>query len=154
MAPIAEATVHVDAPPERVYGLISDVTRMGEWSPECYRCEWVGGATGPEPGARFKGSNKQGWMKWSTTAEVDVADPGREFTFSTRSGDKVSTRWSYRMAAAGGGTDVTESCEEVWTPFYVRIAEKTVMRNRPAQLQQGIRTTLERVKAAAESGTS
>ena len=150
MATTADATVHIDAPPERVYGLIADVTRMGEWSPECYRCEWVDGASGPETGARFKGHNKQGWIKWSTVAEIEVADPGREFTFSTRNGDKVSTRWRYRMAAADGGTDVTESCEEVWVPLYIRLAEKTIMRNRPEQLRDGIRTTLERVKAAAE----
>ena len=44
-----EVTIDVSAPPERVYGLISDITRMGEWSPECRRCEWIDGATGPDP---------------------------------------------------------------------------------------------------------
>src|SRR5215210_3649974 len=153
MAIKAEGKVHVDASPERVYGLVADVTRMGEWSPECYKCEWVDGASGPETGARFKGSNKQGWMRWSTKAEVEVADPGREFTFSTRSGDKVITRWQYRFESSNGGTDVTESCDEVSTPFYVRIAERLIMRNRDEQLQQGIEATLNRVKTAAEAGS-
>jgi uncharacterized protein YndB with AHSA1/START domain len=29
------AGIDIAAPPERVFGLITDVTRMGEWSPEC-----------------------------------------------------------------------------------------------------------------------
>ena len=55
-----EVTIDVSAPPERVYGLISDITRMGEWSPECRRCEWIDGATGPAVGARFRGHNRLG----------------------------------------------------------------------------------------------
>ena len=145
-------TVHVDAPPERVYALISDVTRMGEWSPECQRCEWQEGATGPAVGAKFKGWNKQGFMRWSTVAEIKAADPGREFAFSTSSGGKESTRWRYRMTPSDGGTDVTESYEAVYVPTYVKFAERLFMRDRPQQLERGMQATLERLKAAAEAG--
>ncbi len=34
------AEIDIDAP-ERVYALLADVTRMGEWSPECVRCQWM-----------------------------------------------------------------------------------------------------------------
>ena len=152
MAILAEGKVHIDAPPERVYGLVADVTRMGQWSPECHKCEWIDGATGPEAGARFKGSNKQGWMRWSTKAQVEVADPGREFTFSTRAGQKVITRWQYRFESSNGGTDVTESCDEVSVPLPIRIFQTLFMRNREEQLQEGIEATLGRVKTAAEAG--
>ncbi|MGH9050843.1 MAG: SRPBCC family protein [Acidimicrobiia bacterium] len=50
----AHVSLHVDAPPEKLYELVSDVTRMGEWSPECRRCEWIDGATGPAVGARCR----------------------------------------------------------------------------------------------------
>src|SRR5438067_13595274 len=93
-----EAKVHIDAPPESVYALVSDVTRMGEWSPECYAADWVDGATGPAVGAKFKGRNKQGFMRWSTTPEVIAADPGREFAFKTR-----ETTWRYQFEPAGTG---------------------------------------------------
>src|SRR3954467_15899573 len=53
-----EAAVHVDAPPETVYAVVSDVTRMGEWSPETVRCEWLGGATGPAVGANSRGRTR------------------------------------------------------------------------------------------------
>jgi uncharacterized protein YndB with AHSA1/START domain len=146
-----EVTVHIDAPAERVYELVSDVTRMGEWSPECVKCEWQGDATGPAVGARFRGSNRQGIARWSTTAEVVRAEPGREFAFTTKMGQRDITRWRYVFTPTNGGTDVTESFESAYTPFFVRVAERTVMRNRPSQLETGMRTTLERLKAAAEA---
>jgi uncharacterized protein YndB with AHSA1/START domain len=152
MTMTAEVTMHVDAPAARVYALVSDVTRMGEWSPDCVRCESQGGASRPAVGARFRGSNRQGWIRWTTTAEVVSAEPAREFAFTTKSGSHDATRWRYVFSPADGGTDVTESFEEVYTPAYVRVAEKLFMRNREQQLTDGMRTTLERVKAAAEQG--
>src|SRR5919112_147976 len=105
-------TVHVQAPPETVYALVSDVTRMGEWSPETVRCRWVGGATGPEVGARFKGSNRRGMLRWSTTPRVTAADPGREFAFVVTLpvlGQEM-TEWRYRLEPApDGGPDVTQA---------------------------------------------
>ena len=150
MGKSGEATIHIDAPPERVYEMISDVTRMGEWSPETYQCEWVGGATGPALGAKFKGRNKQGIMKWSTTPEVIAADPGREFAFVTKMGSREATRWRYRLAAADGGTDVTESWEEVWSPAPMRMFNGLLRRYK--KLDEGVQATLQRLKAAAEAG--
>lgn len=43
----------VAAEPERLYALIADVTRVGEWSPECHSCRWLGDVTEAEAGARF-----------------------------------------------------------------------------------------------------
>jgi uncharacterized protein YndB with AHSA1/START domain len=150
MGDSATVTVHIDAPPERVYDLISDVTRMGEWSPECTGCAWIDGAERAAVGARFRGSNRRGWMKWSTTAEVESADPGREFTFATRSGKRIATRWRYVLAPGDGGTDVTESFEAVYAPAPLRLVERVFMRGRTDELATGMRTTLERIKAAAE----
>jgi uncharacterized protein YndB with AHSA1/START domain len=149
-----EVTLHIDAPPDRVYDLISDVTRMGQWSPECVRCAWQGDATGPAVGARFRGANRQGLIRWSTTAEVLAADPGREFAFTTKSGSRDATRWRYVLSPAGNGTDVTESYDAVYTPALIRLAERVFVRNRPQQLADGMRTTLQRLKAAAEGETS
>jgi uncharacterized protein YndB with AHSA1/START domain len=142
--------IEIAASPEAVYALISDVTRMGEWSPECHTCVWKEGAPGT-PGATFKGSNKQGLMRWSTVAKVLVAEPGREFAFATRSGDRDSTVWRYRLEPSGTGTLVTESYEAVYTPKLIAIAEKYLLRNRPEQLQQGMQATLGRIKTVAEA---
>jgi uncharacterized protein YndB with AHSA1/START domain len=151
MAHSGEVTVHIDASPTRVYEMVSDVTQMGRWSPECVKCEWRDGASAPVVGARFKGSNKSGMARWSTTAEVTAADPGREFAFVTKAGERESTRWKYVFTPAGGGTDVTESYESIWTPGFVRVLERLFVRDREGQLADGMRSTLDRLKAAAEA---
>ena len=43
-------TREIDAPAEKLWAMVSDVTRMGEWSPENVGGNWLGGATGPKPG--------------------------------------------------------------------------------------------------------
>lgn len=148
-----EARVHISAPPEKVYDLVSDVTRMGEWSPETAKAEWIGDATGPAVGARFKGTNKRGLVRWSTKPEVVAAEPGREFSFVTK-GMGPSTKWSYRFdTSADGGSDVIESFELLDDlPAYIRICDRYLMgiTDRKADLEQGMQKTLERIKKAAE----
>lgn len=143
-----EATIHIDAPPEKVYAMVSDVTRMGDWSPETYKCEWIEGATGPAAGARFKGSNKRGILRWSTKPTVKVAEPGKQFTFETGRPGKEDTRWTYRVAPKDGGTDLTESFESLRYTLFFKIVSPPKMRRR--QLQDGIEQTLARVKELAE----
>jgi uncharacterized protein YndB with AHSA1/START domain len=151
MGRTGSATVHVDASADAVYDLVTDLSRMGEWSPETVKAEWLDGAAGPAEGVRFKGSNKHGILRWSTKPVVEVAERGREFTFATMMGGKKYTRWSYRFApaASGGGTDVTESWEEI-NGFPV-IGGLMLNDKRAEQLTEGCRQTLERIKAAAEA---
>jgi hypothetical protein len=83
------ARIEIDAPPLTVYQLVSDITRMGDWSPECYRRGWLDGATGATLGARFRRHNRLGGYRWQRTAVVTAADPGREFAFTTLHKDDV-----------------------------------------------------------------
>ena len=144
------ASTHIAAPPETVYALISDITRMGEWSPETVKAEWIEGATGPAAGARFKGTNRVGPIRWSTRPTVEVADPGREFTFHTGKPGKPATRWSYKLTPSGDGTDVTESWQEV--PEIPVIGALITPGFRVRSLNKGCAKTLARIKAAAEGG--
>ena len=143
------------APPDLVYQLLSDVTRMGEWSPECYCCQWLDGATAPAVGARFKGYNRRGWVRWSTICRVTEAEPGRLFAFETRpAGMKVQSRWRYELEPAPDGTRLRESFEGLW---YIRMVSRLFFsgkspRVRLTQLEESARQTLERIKAAAEAG--
>ena len=137
------ATIHIDAPPEAVYDLVSDVTRMGEWSPETYACEWLDGATGPAVGARFKGSNRMGPAKWSTKPKVTAAERGQAFAFDTG-----FTTWRYDFAPGpdGAGTTVTERYE-----ITNRVTKAlTAVTGRTSRLHAGMEQTLQRLKAAAE----
>ena len=150
---IGEAQVHVEAAPDIVYGVVSDVTRMGEWSPETTKCEWLDGATGPAVGARFKGSNKRGPARWSTKPKVVVAAPGREFAFEV----DTDVRWTYRFDAEGSGTKLTESFEMLRDiRWYYAFAERWVMgiKDRRADLERGMAETLQRIKQVVESESS
>ena len=148
-----EAHVHMDAAPDAVYRVVSDVTRMGEWSPETTKCEWIDGATGPTAGARFKGSNKRGFLRWSTKPEVVVADPGKEFAFEVN----TDVRWTYRFAADGDGTQVTESFEMLRDlRWYYGVVERWLMgiKDRRADLERGMGETLQRIKQVIEAKPS
>ena len=146
-----QAAIDIAAPPELVYDLVADVTRMGEWSPECYRCEWLDGATAATPGARFRGFNRLGRFKWERTAIVDTADRGREFAFTTindRAGRR-ETQWRYTLQPSTSGTLLTESFQFLWCSVWNRATEMFVPRGR--QVNHAIEETVRRIKAAAEN---
>jgi uncharacterized protein YndB with AHSA1/START domain len=152
----AAVTLHIDAPPEKVWALVSDITRMGEYSPEVVEAEWLGGATGPAVGAPKNGHvrpHENRPMLYRTTCEVTQFVPGKVFEFAVMMGDRKVNVWRYDFApgaAGAGGTDVTESFDlgdnlftRMWRPLGGFLRER---RNRRDML-----TTLQRVKAVAEA---
>ena len=147
-----EASVHIDASPDEVYALVSDVTRMREWSPECQRCAWLDGADGPAVGVRFRGWNKAKFLRWSRLVEVAAADPGREFTFVTQRDfvNKDSTIWRYQMETDAEGTKLTESYEVLQIPT-IPIRFVSWLARRPHDMVPHMEQTLGRIKQAAES---
>ena len=147
-----EVSIDVSAPPEKVWALITDVTNMGRWSPECHRCEWLDGTSGPAVGARFKGWNKRGMMRWSTVSTVVVADEPTHFAWEV---DQSRMRWGYRFTPSSSGTTVTEYRDELaQKPLRVRLAYKLRLlgKDPDAIVINGMRETLARVKKAAEAG--
>lgn len=147
-------SIEIAAPPEGVYRLVSDIARMGEWSPECRACAWTKGATGPVVGARFTARNKgRRGPSWSNTPTVTVAEPGREFAFN-RSGPGIgSYTWRYAFEPITTGTRVTESydVERPLPRVMSWLTEKWVgSTDRDADLRRGMELTLSRIKQAAE----
>ena len=143
--------MYMAAPADRIWDLVSDVTRIGEFSPETFEAEWVGGATGPDTGARFRGHvkrNGKGPVYW-TTCTVVACDPGREFAFGVGADDKPLNTWRYVLTPADGGTDVTESFELSPVPL-LRLYWALLGWTRGRTNINGMRTTLERMKVAAE----
>ena len=153
--PHDEVSIEIAATPEQVYALVSDIPRMGEWSPECFRCAWTKGATGPAVGARFKAINKGGrGPAWFNTPTVTVADPGKEFAFNRNGPGIGSYTWRYVMEPTATGTRLTESfdAERRLGSAMTWITEKwTGSDDRDGDLHQGMVTTLARLKEAAES---
>ena len=149
--PADAVSLRIDAPPARVYGIVTDIAGMGRLSPECTGGRWLGGATAPAVGARFKGTNKRGIVRWSTTNEVMEADPGRAFSFKTL---QSGYQWTYRMEPDGDGTVVTESRAPFRPrPVLAKIVTQLLLGGEDGhtdELRAGMQQTLERVKALAE----
>ena len=106
-------TVHMRASADEIWDLVSDVTKIGRYSPETFEAEWIDGATGPAVGAMFRGHVKRngiGPTYW-TRCTVTASEPGKEFAFGVlpRPGRPPLSVWGYHLESVGDGTDVTEN---------------------------------------------
>ncbi|SHN38212.1 SRPBCC family protein [Actinacidiphila paucisporea] len=145
-----EVSIWVGAAPEAVWAVVADPTRYGEWSPENQGGRWQGGAA-PGPGAVFKGTNKRGVVRWSTTCTVLEYDAPKRFTFEVA---ESRMRWGYRLEPQAGGTLITEWREHAGPlPIPARIitASRLLGRDREQLMVDGMQATLERVKRAVET---
>ncbi|MDQ2706126.1 MAG: SRPBCC family protein [Actinomycetota bacterium] len=145
-------TVHMAAPADKIWALVSDVTNTEQYSEETFEAEWLDGATGPAVGTRFRGHvlrNGRPPAYW-TKCRITACEPGKEFGFVVLvgSGTEVSN-WHYRFTPSGQGTDVTESFrleERLWTKAYWAVLGKL----RGKTNRENMRKTLERIKANVE----
>lgn len=145
-------SIFVAASPKEVYAAVSDITRMGEWSPVCTAGWWEEGA-GPSVGSAFTGRNEADGRTWETQCEVIAADEGKKFGFSVNKGRVF---WVYSMEAVEGGTELTESWE--LTPagqdFYVERhgadEAPTHIQARVEAAHSGIHETLSAMKRVIE----
>lgn len=99
----------VDAAPARVYGLVSDVSAIGRWSPHASDVAFDRGA-GPRVGAWFSGRNRKDGRQWTTRSQVVRADPGAVFAFVVGGAEDGIVRWSWTCRPQGRGTVV----EQTW----------------------------------------
>jgi uncharacterized protein YndB with AHSA1/START domain len=145
----------IAAPPEKLYEIVSDVTRTPELSPEIVKCTWVKGATGPAVGARFRAINKAGrGPKWPNTPVVVTADPGREFAFARTEPFAGTVEWRYRFDPDGTATKVTESykvTKELTPVGWFIIDTLYGLKDRRRDLRAGMVQTLDRLADLAEA---
>jgi hypothetical protein len=146
---------HIEASAEALYSLVSDVTRTPEYSPEVVKCTWVGGATGPAVGARFKAINHAGRIPdWPNKPVVTVADPDRTFAFERTEIGGGTIEWRYTFEPEGTGTLVTESYTVVKPVNYFGwfiIDTIAGLKDRQGDLRRGMTQSLERIAAIVES---
>lgn len=147
-----EANVFVEAPPSAVWEVVSDVTRVGEWSGECRGCSWVGQADSASPGARFRGRNRRGSFRWTRLNEVIQADAPHRLVWKTiaRPPYPDSVEWELTLVPHGDGTLVTESFRVLKIPrlmeWFIGLA-LPAHRDRTSDLAED----LDRLKAVVDS---
>jgi uncharacterized protein YndB with AHSA1/START domain len=151
MAAKLEIFRDIAASPEDVYGAISDVTRMGEWSQECYACEWHEGFDGPVVGATFDGHNRYGDHQWTTQGKIIEAEPGRVFAFECSMMDFHYSTWGYRIEPTESGCRVTEWSEDLRPESALEYSKRVSgIDDREGRNHETISLTLERLAAALE----
>ena len=143
-------TVTMAASPAVVWDLVSDVTRIGEFSPETFEARWTRGSTGPQVGAHFKGHvrrNGVGPVYW-TLCRVTECEPERDFGFVVEAGGREVNHWRYRLRAVDGGTEVTESFELAGMGL-LKVYWAILGPLRGRTNERGMRQTHERIRAIA-----
>jgi hypothetical protein len=140
------------AEPQAIWELVSDVTRIGSYSPETFEAEWLGEATGPAVGARFRGHvrrNRRGPVYW-TTCQVTESEPGKVFAFDVLTGNQPTNTWRYELEPGPDGTTrVTESFRLAPT-LPLRIYWALAGWTRGRTNERGMRQTLERIRDQVE----
>ncbi|WP_237569922.1 SRPBCC family protein [Mycolicibacterium lacusdiani] len=146
-------SVLIERTPAEVYAMVSDVTRMGEWSPICKACWWDDPAAGAQAGAWFTGRNELPERTWETRSQVVVAEPGHEFAWEVNDG---WVRWGFRVEPTGeNATRLTQDWRFLpkgIAGFGEKFGERAEaeIAQRSDQATSGIPVTLAAIKASAE----
>ena len=152
-------SITINRPPEDVYAIVSDVTRMGELSPVCTSGAWTDPAQAGAEGSWFTGTNAIGELTWDTHCKVVAADPGREFAFINygQEGDVELVRWGYTFVPEGDGTKVTETWQVLPAdPDFISGGDpnmdvKQRIDGMAQMARDGIKDTLANLKKVAEA---
>jgi hypothetical protein len=146
------ASIEVRASADQVYAVVSDVTRIPEWSPETTRAEWLA----PD---RFQAWNRRRLGRWRTVANVVAAEPGQRFSFVVQAMGGDWTQWTYLIEP--GSTAATTRLTETFRmcvplPRAAVIFEHLFLfvRDRRADLQQNLDTSVQRIRTIVEAGSS
>jgi uncharacterized protein YndB with AHSA1/START domain len=145
----------IAATPDVVWSLVSDLQRMGDWSPENNGGEWIKGATGPARGAKFKGRNSNGSKSWTTVSTVIDASPGKRFSFLVAVGPLKIAEWAFDVEATDTGCRVIET----WTDRRGGLMKKlggvaSGVDDRNEYNRAGMEQTLTGVAAAAAAASA
>ena len=134
--------------------MVTDLPRMGEWSPENQGGEWVKGATGPAEGAEFKGRNRNGKRQWSTVVKVNACEAPRKFSFGLMLLGRKWVDWVYEIEPTAAGCRVTHSWVDHRTKLMDRIGGiVSGVTDRAEHNRRNMEVTLGNLAKAAESAT-
>ena len=147
-APLLKAEIEINAPVSKVWALVSDVSRMPQWSPQCRIMK----ALGPvRPGTRTVNLNRRGMLFWPTTSVITDVIPERKFAFRIPINTTV---WSYELEPTATGTRLTETRNAAngVTALSAGITKAALGGIEPfeKELLEGMNLSLQRIKAAAE----
>ncbi len=148
-----EVTERIDAAPERVWQLVGNPVELSDLTAECVAMTWVGDSSGPAVGARFRGRNRSGWRRWSTTCTIVGYEAGSEIAWDVTFGPLRVARWGYRIDPDGpAGTTIREQFQD-HRGWALRVSGPLVRgtRDTDGHNRTNMAATLARIKARAEA---
>ena len=149
---MTDKSITIHAPPHLVYDLVADPMRMADWSPECIRCRWIGGARRPAVGARFRGTSRNGRRRWTTTSTITEMRTGELFAWEVTYFRQPVARWAYRVESHDDGVRLVESVDDRRGRLLRTVSPLiTGSPDRAKRNADTMESTLQSVKAAAES---
>ncbi len=144
----SEAFIEINAPLDHVFSLVADLTRMGEWSPECFKLDWEGGSSGPGLGAKFRGHNRIGENEWEEPGQITDFETNRCVEFQVQQESQHPSTWRFDFESLGASTRVRESFV---VPVINVEGSGANFEGRFEMLHAAMETTLGNIKAAAEA---
>jgi carbon monoxide dehydrogenase subunit G len=149
--PLIEETIEVDATPATVWSLVSDLPRMARWSPQVVKTFVRGG--GPiQQGTRTVNVNRRGLLVWPTQAKVVRFEPHTQIAVRIKDNFTI---WSFTLEPTGAGTRIVQRREapDGISSISLKLTERLLggQAGFTEELRRGMRQTLERIKAEAES---
>ena len=147
-APLLQAEIEINAPAGTVWNLISDLSRMPQWSPQCRMMKSIGPL---RAGTRTVNLNRRNKLFWPTTSTITEVIPERKLAFRVNINNTV---WSYELEPTATGTRVVETRHaENGVKAVSTMTVNAVLGGVPSfekELVDGMNTSLARIKAAAE----
>jgi uncharacterized membrane protein len=157
--PTVQVQIWIDAPPQRVWALVSDIELMPTMSRELQSIEWLDGVTEPVIGARFVGHNKHEALgEWATTSEVIECEPEQVFAWAVADAQNPTAIWRFRLAPKDGGTQLSQWMQMGPAPSGLSFAidrmpdkEQKIVFVRMREFEQNMTHTVEHIKKLAEA---
>jgi uncharacterized protein YndB with AHSA1/START domain len=143
-----QAQIDIDAPPARVWALLSDLSQMKRWSPQCRVMKPLGPV---QAGTKTVNLNRRGLMVWPTTCKLTEVQFEKKLAFRVNENNTV---WSYELEPTDTGTRVTETrrADDGIKPVSNFLVGKFMggVPSFEVELVDGMNQSLARIKAAAE----
>jgi uncharacterized protein YndB with AHSA1/START domain len=153
----AEVSIEIAAPPERVWDLVTDLSRTPTWNRETESTVWLEPHDAAVVGAVFRGTNVMGGQRWSVDCHVIEATRPTTFEWTVLDPSHPSTTWWYRLAPSADGTRLDHGFQHGPGPSGIRHRAEQDPANaeamiaiRTEMLADNMRHTLGAIKAVAE----
>ena len=132
----AEANIIINAPVEKVYGLLIDSEKLPEWMPLLVEVHDI---QGNGVGQKYKWTYKFMGIKFEGTNEILEQVPNKKTVTKSKAG--IDSLWTWNFTEEGGGTKVDVLVEyTIPIPVLGKFAENFVVKQGSRDVKHALET--------------